>query len=126
METEKGHAAHAEHYWERAERAADQLRAMLLALASAGIAASFAAKQDAGSAWKLAAVFFMVALVPLVVSWFLVKHRALKNAQALEGGRKPKALHWYSPTGSTLWDGAGAILIGAGALSLALSVWFGR
>lgn len=112
----------AQHY-DRAAKAADQLRAMLLVLAPAGIAAAFTARDVIGRGWKLAGALFIAALFPLVVSWFLVKHRALRRAKDLLGGKPEREYKWWDLRASTPWDMAGAILTGLGALAVAISAY---
>jgi len=112
----------AERQEDRSQKSADALRAMLTALATAGIGASVALRETARfNLWYFAAIAFAVSLLFVLVSWFLVKHRALKRRDAAKknGGKEPtfpeNQRSWY-------WDRRAAYLLGVGVLLLGIGL----
>ena len=106
---------------ERSQRSADQLRAMLTALATAGIAATWAVRDRThGDYWRGAAFFFTGALASLLISWFLVKHRAVKRRDYVRDPTipNPDPFRWYLR--SWTWDRVAAIFIAAGIFMIAI------
>jgi hypothetical protein len=68
---------------ERSQKAADQLRAMLTALATAGMGAAYLVReQQRADLWRGSAASFSLALACVLISWFLVKHREVKRRNA--------------------------------------------
>ena len=64
----------------RAQKSADALRAMLTALATAGIAAAYVVGEShRGDLWRGTVFVFGIALACVVTSWFMVKHRELQR-----------------------------------------------
>lgn len=108
-----------ERHDKRAQGSADALRAMLTALATAGVAASYVVRDvQTRDYWRGSAALFALALVCVLASWFLVKHRELRRRNAARLGLPlPTFSHWFR---SWTWDLAGFGFIVAGALFLAL------
>jgi hypothetical protein len=109
----------------RSQKIADKLRAALLALATGGIAATYAVSDRVSDRriWIAAAAFFVFALLCILISWFAAKHRALKRRDAAAAGTGLPRYKWWSPAASWPWDIATACALVAGAASLALGLW---
>jgi len=109
---------------ERSAKAADALRAALLGLATAGLAALYAIRDELsdGFYWRVAAFLFVTALACTLRSWFLVKDRAIKRRDAARNGSKPRKIEKWDLHASWLWDTAAAWLLIAGAASLAIGL----
>jgi len=111
----------AERQEDRSQKSADALRAMLTALATAGMGASVALRETARfNLWYFAAIAFAGSLLFVLVSWFLVKHRAITRRNAAKvGAKEPTFLEtqrsWY-------WDRRAAYLLGVGVLLLGIGL----
>ena len=105
----------------RSEKAADQSRAVLLALATGAITAAYSLRQQTGlPLWFIATLCFVAAMACILRSWFLVKYRALKRRDALlESKPLPVFSRWR---GSQRWDSITAWLLVIGALLLAMGL----
>jgi hypothetical protein len=109
----------AERQEERSQKSADALRAMLTALATGGMGASYAVRESQrGDSWLGAAVCFALSLGCVLVSWFLVKHRAMKRRDAAAAHAKAPTFPWYKR--SWHWDRAAALLLAVGVVLLAI------
>jgi hypothetical protein len=118
-------ATAADGHEERSQKIADQLRAALLALATAGVGAAYAVSDRVADRryWIVAAGAFVLSLACIIRSWFVAKHRALKRRDA---ARAKEAMPEFTPWGrksSWLWDSLGACVLIAGAAVLAVGVW---
>lgn len=103
---------------ERAQKSADALRAMLTALATAGIGAAYAVR-DSSKWWIVAAISFALALACVVISWFFVKDRELaRRDAAAKGEPAPNFPRWKR---SWTWDRAGAFVLAVGVVLLAFA-----
>jgi len=98
----------------RAEKTAEQLRVVLLALASGGLTASLALHNP------IAGILLVMALACVLRSWFLAKHRAIARRNALHAEIVPPWFTKWSPQGSWLWDTASAWLVVIGAALLVM------
>jgi hypothetical protein len=108
---------------QRSQKIADALRALLTALATAGIGAAYALSQTTSHAlWLVSAIAFVVSLACVVRSWFVAKDRALRRRDA-SLGTVPLEITKWSWKSSWLWDtfAAWALIIGAVLLVVALA-----
>lgn len=110
---------------QRSQTIADQLRAALLALATAGIGAAYTVSDRAADRkyWVAAAGAFVVSLAFILVSWFTAKHRALKRRDAARARKEMPEYKWRSAASSWPWDIASACALIAGASLLAIDIW---
>lgn len=108
---------------DRAEKAGDTLRAMLLALATAGIGAAYAVSTRLPHPlWLAGSMLFIFALGATLRSWFLVKERALRRKEAAGRGHDyPQTVKW-SIRSSWTWDTCAAWLIITGAAVMAVGL----
>ncbi|HEV8363881.1 MAG TPA: hypothetical protein VGQ52_10215, partial [Gemmatimonadaceae bacterium] len=112
-------------YEERSQKIADALRALLTALATAGIGAAYALSQATShNLWLASATAFVVSLACVVRSWFAAKDRAVRRRDTslgiLSSATTVTKWSWKS---SWLWDtlAAWALIIGAVLLVVALA-----
>jgi hypothetical protein len=116
-----------EKHEERSQKIADTLRALLTALATAGIGAAYAVsgQMTSRSLWLGAMASFVVSLACVVRSWFVAKDRALRRRDASLGpGTVPQpTFKKWSWKASWLWDtlAAWALIVGAILLAVALA-----
>ena len=126
--TDKDRQERAREHEERSQKSADALRAMLTALATAGMGAAYTVRDPLrGNLWWWAAASFALSLACVLGSWFLVKHRALFRRDVALGIKKAKLadksgpkFHWLMR--SFTWDCAGALLIVAGVILLGIYI----
>lgn len=112
----------AQRHEERSQKSADALRAMLTALATAGIAGAYIVHKDsAGNAWKCAAVMFALALGCVLISWFLAKDRELARRDAAAAKKAPPNFGTF--WSSWAWDVASAVLVALGAVTLGVQAF---
>ena len=115
----------------RAQVSADALPAMLTKLATAGIGAAYAVGIAARSEsiaihlndlWRSATACFVVSLLCVVRSWFLVKRRALLRHNAILSKTELPSFAKWSRHSSWAWDTASAWLLMVGAIALAFAI----
>lgn len=118
--TDEPRRREAEKQEDRSVRAADHLRAVLLALATGGIVGDDHLASRLGDYWKLAAILCVFSLTCLVISWFLVKHRALARREAAVAANAPPDFRFF--TRSWTWDIAGAAWLALAVVVIAIGL----
>jgi hypothetical protein len=110
---------------ERADKVADQLRAALLTIATAGVGAGYSLSDKMPrSLWGAGILCFLLGVMCVLKSWFLVKRRSIKRQYHAEADLPAPTFKWWER--SAPWDEAAAILLIVGAAAFALGLAFAR
>ena len=117
--------ADTDRYEVRSQKVADALRALLTALATAGIGAVYAmhGQTTVWGAWFFSGLLFLVSLGCVLRSWFVAKHRELRRREASRANQPQPEFTKWSRKSSWLWDTLAAWTLFIGAALLSVAVW---
>ena len=117
--------ADTDRYEVRSQKVADALRALLTALATAGIGAVYAmhGQTTVWEAWFFSGLLFVVSLGCVLRSWFASKDRAIRRREASRENQPQPQFTTWSRKSSWLWDTIAAWTLFTGAALLGVAVW---